>query len=292
MTLRAQYRSGLQLGARPKAAPEYIGATARASRRRARLAELDRLIADLGRQREDLAAQRQRAADLLADLGRAQQELPKTAPVTEALGQVTSAEGQRTGARTRLAGTQETLDGATAELDTRARRLRHAAADRGLPASADELDTVERAVADFARAAEDLVRTRGELAAIEQDLHQRLDRVSHLTSDNAEAAELLAENQALYVAGAEKLSVDERASGAEYEQIRDEILERNTACRPPGPTGRRPASRSPARTTRSWGRSGTCRTAAVPWRRPWASWSRRRPRSSPTRRQICGRCWR
>ena len=225
VTPRAQYSYGLQLGARPKAAPEYIGATARASRRRARLAELDRLIADLGRQREDLAAQRQQVLDLLADLGRAQQELPKTAPVTEALGQVTSAEGQRTGARARLAGAQETLDGATAELDARARRLRHAAADRGLPASAGEVDAVERAVADFARAAEDLVRTRGELAAIEQDLLQRLDRVSHLTSDNDEAAELLAENQAAYVAGAEKLSVDERASGAEYEQIRDEILD-------------------------------------------------------------------
>ena len=77
MTPRAQYSYGLQLGARPKAAPEYIGATARASRRRARLAELDRLIADLGRQREDLAAQRQRVLDLLADLGRAQQELPQ-----------------------------------------------------------------------------------------------------------------------------------------------------------------------------------------------------------------------
>ena len=225
ITLRAQYRSGLQLGARPKAAPEYIGATNRASRRRARLAELDRLIADLGRQREDLAAQRQRAADLLADLGRAQQELPRTAPVTEALGQVTSAEGQRTGARTRLAGAQETLDGATAELDTRARRLRHAAADRGLPASAGEVDTVERAVADFERAAEDLVRARRELAGVGKDLHQRSDRISRLTNENAEAAELLAENQAAYLAGAEKISVDERASGAEYEQIRDEIVD-------------------------------------------------------------------
>lgn len=225
VTPRAQYRTGPQLGARPKATPEFIGATARASRRRARLAELDRLIADLGRQREDLAAQRQRVLGLLTDLGRAQQELPRTVPVTEALARLTSAEGQRTGARTRLAGTQETLDGATAELDTRARRLRHAAADRGLPASADEVDAVERAVGDFARAAEDLVRTRGEMAAVEQDLHQRLDRISHLTSDNAEAVELLAENQALYVAGAEKLSVDERASGAEYEQIRDEILD-------------------------------------------------------------------
>ena len=71
VTPRAQYSYGVQLGARPKAAPDYIGATNRASRRRARLAELDRLIADLSRQREDLAAQRERVPDLLADLGRA-----------------------------------------------------------------------------------------------------------------------------------------------------------------------------------------------------------------------------
>lgn len=69
VTPRAQYSYGVQLGARPKAAPEYIGATNRASRRRARLAELDRLIADLSRQREDLAAQRERVLDPLADLG-------------------------------------------------------------------------------------------------------------------------------------------------------------------------------------------------------------------------------
>ena len=87
------------------------------------------------------------------------------------------------------------------------------------------MDSVERAVADFARAAEDLVRSRGQLAGVEEDMHKRLDRVSRLENENAEAAELLAENQALYVAGAEKLSVDERASGAEYEQIRDEILD-------------------------------------------------------------------
>ena len=65
-------------------------------------------------------------------------------------------------------------------------------------------------------------------------------RVDRLTSDNDEAAELLAENQAAYLAGEEKLSVDERASGAEYEQIRDEIRDRRLSARGE-PTGRRPA---------------------------------------------------
>ncbi len=231
VTLRAQYSYGMQLGARPKDAPEFIGATNRASRRRARLAELDELILGLGRQREDVAAQRQRVADLLGDLGRAQRDLPRTAPVIEALGRVTHAEGQRLAARERLAGAQETLDKAIAELDARARRLRHVAADRSLPVSADEVDAVERAVTDFAQVAEELVRTRKDAAEIDEDLRSRLDRIERLTGENAEAAEMLAENQAAYAAAAEKLSVDERVSGAEYEKIRDEISAAETGLR-------------------------------------------------------------
>ena len=225
VTLQAQYSYGPQLGARPTGTPEFIGTTNRANRRRARLAELDRLIAELARQREEAAAQRQRTADLLADLDRARGELPRIAPVTTALSQVTHAEGKRSAARGRLTGARESMDAATAELDARARRLRNVAADRGLPASAEQMDVVERAVADFGRTAEDLARGRGEAARLEEDLRNRLDRIGRLSRDNDEAAELLAENRAAFAAAAEKLSVDERVSGAEYEQIRDEIFE-------------------------------------------------------------------
>jgi hypothetical protein len=93
VTSRAHYSYGVQLGARPKAAPEYTGAINRASRRHARLAELDRLIADLSGQREDLAAQPSGWWTCWR-IWAAQQDLPRTAPVTEALGQVTHAEGQ------------------------------------------------------------------------------------------------------------------------------------------------------------------------------------------------------
>jgi len=225
VTLRAQYSYGVQLGSRPKTVPEFIGATNRATRRRARLDELDRLIAELDRQREDVAAQRQRVVDQLGDLDRAQQELPRTAPVAEALSRVTHAEGQRSAARGRLTEAHGTLDAAIAELDARARRLRRVAADRGMPASTDEVDAVERAVTDFARVVDDLVRTRGETAGLDEDLRNRLDRIGRLTDENAEGAELLAENHAAYTVAKEKLSVEERVSGAAYEQIRDEIEE-------------------------------------------------------------------
>jgi len=231
VTPRAQYSYGVQLGAGPKDAPEFIGATNRTSRRRARLAELDEIIAELGLQRDDVAAQRQRVVGLLDDLGRAQRDLPRTAPITETLDRVTHVEGQRLAARERLAGAQETLDGAVAELDARARRLRHAAADRGLPVGVDELTAVEQAVADFTRVAEDLVRTRADVTALDGDLLSRLDRIEQLNGENAEAAEMLAENQAAYAAAAEKLSVDERVSGVEHEKIRDEIYEAEAELR-------------------------------------------------------------
>jgi uncharacterized protein (TIGR02680 family) len=223
LTTRAQYSYGPHLGARPKSAPEFIGATNRASRRRARLAELDRELAALASQRDEVAAQLRQAEAALADLGQARAELPRTAPVMQAIKQVTQAAALLSAARDRLREATETLDQAIAELDTRNRRLRHAGADRNMPTGADQVEAVDRAVTDFERAAGDLVRARGEVAQLSQDLAGRQERIRRLSSENDEAAELLAENQATCAASAEKLSVDERASGAEYEQIRDEI---------------------------------------------------------------------
>ena len=68
----------------PKAAPEYIGATNRASRRRARLARYDELIADTVAEEERAAAELDRVAALLDDFRRARRELPDTRPVARA----------------------------------------------------------------------------------------------------------------------------------------------------------------------------------------------------------------
>ena len=117
-----------------------------------------------------------------------------------------------------------------AELDARARRLRRAGADRDMPVGPDEVDAVERAVAEFERAADELVRARGDAADLDQDLTRRRALIDALSTENEEAAELLAEKQDGTTSRArEKLRVDERMSGAEYEQIRDEIPETEAA---------------------------------------------------------------
>jgi chaperonin cofactor prefoldin len=231
VTTQAQFSYGPHLGARPKPAPEFIGATNRAARRRLRLAELDRQLAEVKRQRDELAAELGLVADALANLEVARRELPRTAPVLDALQKVSEAAAHLSAARGRLDEAKTTLDGKIAELDARTRRLRRSAADRDMPVSPDEVSAVERAVAEFERAATDLVRARGDAADLSADLKGRRDRISRLSLENDEAAELLGGRQAGYLASDTGLRVLEQASGAEYEQISAEIAETEGALR-------------------------------------------------------------
>ncbi len=228
VTTSAQYSYGVHLGALPKRAPEFIGATNRASPRRARLAELDLQIAAVARQREDIAAQFRRAEVALADIARAQGELPRTAPVAAALTEVTHAAALLSAARERLSEAQATLNTAIAELDARTRRLRRIGADHDMPTSADEVDEVERAVADYEGAADGLVRARDDAAVLDADLADRRARIDRLITENDDAAKVLADSQAEYLASAEELEVAKRVTGAEYTQIMEEITEAET----------------------------------------------------------------
>ena len=225
VTTRAQYSFGPYLGARPKSAPEFIGATNRANRRRARLAELDIEIAAIRGRRDEVAAELARTGDALADLGRAQRELPRITPVAAALTEVANAAARLSAARERLNEAKAELDAAIAELDARARRLRRAGADHDMPVGPDEVDAVERGVAEFERVADDLVRSRRDAATLDDDLTRRRALIDRLGTENDDAAEVLADNHAAHMASAEKLNVEERVTGAEYEQIRDEITE-------------------------------------------------------------------
>jgi len=231
VTTQAQFSYGPHLGARPKPAPEFIGATNRAARRRLRLAELDRQLAGIKRQRGELAAELRLVDEALANSELARRELPRTAPVLDALQKVSEAAAHLSAARGRLDEAKTILDGRIAELDARTRRLRRSAADRDMPASPDEVSAVERAVAEFERAAEDLVRARGDAANLGADLKGRRDRIGRLSLENDETAEMLGERHAGYLTSEEELRVLEQASGAEYEQISAEIAKTDNALR-------------------------------------------------------------
>jgi len=231
VTTGAQFSYGPHLGARPKDVPEFIGATNRAARRRIRLASLDTQIGDVTRQRNEALSELGLVDDALANLALAQRELPRTAPVAEALRQVSSAAAHLTAARGRLDEATAALDAKVAELDARVRRLRRAAADRDMPASLEDVAAVEAAVAEFSLAAQDLVRARLGAADLAEDLAGRRVRIARLGAENDEAAAALAERQAAYAAGDAEVRVLEEATGAEYEQITAEISATETAHR-------------------------------------------------------------
>ncbi len=231
VTSRAQFSYGPHLGARPKPAPEFIGATNRAARRRLRLAELDRQIAGVQRQRDELAAELSLVGEALANLELARRELPRTAPVAAALQQVGEAAAGLSAARSQLEKAKTALDEKIAELDARIRRLRRAAADHDMPADPDEVSAVERAVAEFEREAEELVRVRRNVADLDEDLKGRRARIDRLGGENDETTDLLREKQTALLASEEELRVLEATSGAEYEQISTEISEAEAVLR-------------------------------------------------------------
>jgi uncharacterized protein (TIGR02680 family) len=228
---KAQFGYGPHAGARPKPAPEFIGATNRAERRRVRLADLDRRLGELARQRDELAAQSRLVQDAAANLDRARVELPPTVPVTDALTRLNDAGARLAAARERLDEANTALDEKIAELDAGQRRLRRAAAERDMPAAADLVDATERAVADFERAAGDLARARAQAADLSDDLRGRRARIGRLNADNEDAAERLADKQAAYAMAHEELGVLEKASGTAYEQIVTEIAEADARFR-------------------------------------------------------------
>ena len=137
-----------------------------------------------------------------------ERELPRTAPVTEALEAVSDAATRLSAARDQL---EEARDRRStrkiAELDARTRRLRRAAADRDMPVDPDEVSAVERAVAEFERAAEELVRARGSATDLDEDLKGRRARIERLSGENDEAAEVLADKQTAHLASDEELRV-------------------------------------------------------------------------------------
>ena len=231
VTTQAQFSYGPHLGARPKAAPEFIGATNRTARRRLRLAELDRQIAEVKRQRDELAAELGVVGEALANSELARRELPRTAPVAEALQKAGEAAAHLSAARGQLEKAKAALDEKVAQLDARNRRLRRVAADRDMPVGPDEVSAVERAAAEFERAAEELVRARGKADDLGEDLKGRRARIDRLGGENDETAELLGEKQTALAASDEELRVLEEASGAEYEQISAGISETDAALR-------------------------------------------------------------
>jgi hypothetical protein len=225
VSMKAQFSYGVHAGARPKQAPEYIGATNRANRRRARLAEQDELIAQATAEERRLAAELERADALLDDLRRARRKLPATAPVAKAAETVSTHAALLARVRDELASARKALDAAIAEVDAKSRLLRQAAAQRRMPMAAQQVDAIARAAAEFESAAAQLHAERVKLAQAEEDLAERTETIERLTVEYAEADRALAERERAQHALEEEFQTLERTLGADVRQVLEQIQE-------------------------------------------------------------------
>jgi uncharacterized protein (TIGR02680 family) len=225
VSTRAQFSLGIQVGARPKAAPEYIGATNRANRRRARLAEQDKLIAQTVAEEQRLAADLDQTETLLADLRRARNELPDTRPVARAAEAVATHAALLARARDDTAVARKALDAAIAEVAARTRQLRQAAAERRMPTAADQVDAIARAAAEFENAATQLHAERAKLVQAEEDLAAQTEIIEQRKIEYYETEVNLGERERLQAALEEEFRTLEESLAADVQQVLEQIRE-------------------------------------------------------------------
>lgn len=225
VSTKAQFTYGVHAGARPKAAPEYIGATNRASRRRARLAEYGELIEAAAADERRLAGELDAAGARLEDFRRARRELPDTRPVAKAAEAVGNCAVLIARAREETAAARTALDAAIAEADAMTRRLRQAAAERRMPVTDEQVDAIARAAAEFENAATQLHAERAKLAQAEEDLAAQTETIERRRLTCAQAADALAERERLQQALEEEFRTLEETMQADVQQVLERIRE-------------------------------------------------------------------
>jgi len=223
VSTKAQFSYGVLVGARPKAAPEYIGATNRASRRRARLADQDELIARTAADEQRIAADLDHATERLEDFRRARRELPDTRPIAKAAEVAGRQAALLAMARDDAEAARAALDGAVGEADARNRQLRQAAAERRMPTQTDHVDAIARASAEFENAATALHAERVTLVRAEEDLTERTEAAERQRSEFDEAQAALDEAERFQAALDEEFRTLEEALQADVKHVLEQL---------------------------------------------------------------------
>lgn len=142
-----RYAQGVGVGRFAKTSCEYIGATARAARRAARVAECDRLLAVLDADLDAADRDRDLIERLLAAVDAAAAQLPPLAPIHSALRELDRSAATLRARQEAATAAAARLDHALAERAATAAALRRATAERSLPV--DRLDETADAVDRF-----------------------------------------------------------------------------------------------------------------------------------------------
>ena len=221
-----RYSHGVTAGRYRKEHAEYIGATARARRRQARIAECDARIAAYEAQIAGLDRRIAGLADTLAAFAEARATLPATAAITAAQREHARAAGHLRGARENAERAQASFDESVAACTVTGRALRRTAIDHAL--DPDGVDRVEGAARRFESAAGDLAarhREESRQASIVAEAQTRLD---HAAEEEATAAAAERTARLRHTEEAAKLDALRGAVGVAAQQVLAQIEEAET----------------------------------------------------------------
>ncbi len=218
-----RYWQGIQHGRHGKPRAEFIGATARAARRRVRLAELDAAIAAadtrLQNAENDIAA----AAAILDRISLAAKALPRGSSVVTALRKVNEFAGALRSRSEATALADRELDQSVAELAVVEKRLRAAAVEHRAPRQPRELDALAAAIRHFENCGSTLVRRRSEHDRAVEREHEATDRLDEARGLAEELAEESVLAQDSYDQQVHKLEMLRDSFGASADQIDDQL---------------------------------------------------------------------
>ncbi len=222
-----RYSHGVTAGAHHKDHAEYIGATARARRRAARIAEHEARIADL---EERLAALDRTAAGLaetLAAFAQARAALPRTTPITAALRAHSQAVGEFRSARAGADSAQSGYDESVAACTVTERALRRTAIDHAI--DPDQADRVEAATRRFETTARDLTGRRREETQQRGVVADARGRLRQATDEERACAETELASRRRHTEEAAKLAALQGAVGKEAREVMTQIEETERA---------------------------------------------------------------
>ncbi|WP_435218532.1 TIGR02680 family protein [Streptomyces sp. bgisy034] len=218
-----RYAAGVLVGAHTKEHAEYVGATARARRRAARIAACEALLAELLAQQGELAHAQARTDAALDAYAAARAELPRTTGITEALRELDRAAARLRATRDAADVARGAYDESVAACSVAERALRRTAAEHTI--ETERVDAVETATRAFQTAVRELGARRREHARQTDAAQAAADRLTAAAEDEEAAADAERAARRRHAEEAAGLEALQDAVGAEAQEVMRQVQE-------------------------------------------------------------------
>ncbi|EGX54911.1 hypothetical protein SZN_35527 [Streptomyces zinciresistens K42] len=218
-----RYAAGVLVGAHTKEDAEYVGATARARRRAARIAACEALLAELDSERDELGGAQARTDAALDGYAAARAALPRTAGITQALRGLDRAAARLRATRDAGDAAQGSYDESVAACSVAERALHRTAAEHGI--GTERVDVVETATRAFEAAVRELAARRREHARQTEAAQAGADRLTAAAEDEESAADTERAARRRHAEEAAGLDALQAAVGAEAQEVMRQVQE-------------------------------------------------------------------